>query len=328
MGRICQWLLLAIAVLAAAATPVAAETYYVAPTGTDTNDCLSPLKSCATFQHTVDLCPLGKACAILPAPGRYSQKTNVTYYKLIWIIGPQGQDGSCIDRSAIIIDDRIEGIGPRGAIFAVQDHAIFALSCVTVRSYAQGTVGFFARQFGIGDVNYVDFLDFSDGVGASAAEGGKINLYSPGILGDAAGFAFATGLSQINIGGTLRLADKIKFSAAFLSSSSGSLITMHPDAIVGSSTFLGASYQCSYALIDKNVVLPGGDTPAANNENCTVIGLAPVEARHRPLDQVRREQRRNDRIRDILIGVLAVLTLINVALWWRVRRGRGSSRIP
>lgn len=93
--------------------PAAAEVYYVAPSpsGSDTNDCLGPDTPCATFQHAAEICLRGGYCRIQAAPGVYSQKTNIVYYKVISIIG------NCTDRGAVVVDDQINGVGETGPIF-------------------------------------------------------------------------------------------------------------------------------------------------------------------------------------------------------------------
>ena len=263
----------------------AARTYYVAPppVGNDANDCLTPSKSCATFQRAVDLCPLGSACTIQPAKGTYSQKTDVTYYKLVRIFGPLDKDGNCEDRSAIIVDDRVDGVGQRGSIFFAEDHAILVIQCMTLASYSKGSIGFSTRQFAIGDVNDINFLSFPDGLGVSAAETSKVNIHSPGILGNAGRFISANALSQITVGGTVRLTDGLQFDVAFLSSLFGSLVTVSVDAPIDGGSIKGASYQCNDAIVLKNVVLPGGDAPYIDNEDCVVSG---VGAGHRPLEKL------------------------------------------
>ena len=45
----------------------------------------------------------------------------------------------------------------------------------------------------------------------------------------------------------------------------------------------GASYQCNDAIVLKNVVLPGGDAPYIDNEDCVVSG---VGAGHRRLEKL------------------------------------------
>ena len=253
----------------------AAQTYYVAPapSGSDANDCLGPSTSCATFQRAVDLCPIG--CGIVLAPGVYSQKTNVAHFKLISISGPQDENGNCIDRNAVIVDDRVNGVAD--SIFWVQDHATLTISCMTLAAYKDGSSGFSARQFAIGDVNYVDFKQFRGSQAVAANETSKINIYSPGIYGDASRFAGAADLSQVYIGGTITVGDGLTFEVAFLSAFSNSIVLFHPSKMVGGETMSGASYECNDAIIKTNVTLPGGDVPYVGTENCTfnAIHLSP-----------------------------------------------------
>ena len=246
---------------------VSAETYFAAPgpNGSDANDCLSPSQPCATFRHAVDLCP--RSCAILAAPGVYSQKTNVYYYKTI-SIGPLNQGGTCTDRSAIAVDDRIDGVGQAYPIFFVQDHAILIISCMTVTSYAKGWVGFASRQFAIGDVVDVDFGQFRGGHGVVANETSKVNIARPGIYGDASGFAAAGDLSQVVIGDSISVGRGLTFEVAFLRAVSHSVATVYASKIVGGEALSGASYQCKDSIITANVTLPGGDVPYAGTENC------------------------------------------------------------
>ena len=266
-----------IALLVLSSGAAAAETYYVAPapSGSDANDCLSPSKACATFQRAVNLCPLGGWCNILPAPGVYSQKTRVYYYKALAIFGRLDEKGNCVDRGAVVVDDRINGVGQADAIFWVQDHAILTISCMTLAAYAKGSTGFAARQFAIGDVDYVDFGQFPSGTGVAANETSKISIYSPGVYGDAVRFAVASDLSQITIGGTIRIGGGLTFDVAFLSAISNSIVSFNASTIVGGEGMSGASYQCVDAIITKNVTLPGGDLSYVGNENCKVFGLAP-----------------------------------------------------
>lgn len=321
--------LLSLVVLLLSTATAAAEIYHVAPApgGSDANDCLSPSTQCATFQRAVDLCPSATHCTIQTAPGVYSQKTNVVWYKAISITGPRAGDATCADRSAVVVDDRIDGVGQAGAIFMGQDHAILTISCMTLAAHANGSVGFAARQFVVGDVNDVDFRRFPAGLGIAAEETSKINVVSPGIHGDASRFVSAGGLSQVTISGAIRIGDGLTFEVAFLSALSNSIVSVYPSTIVGGTgTMFGASYQCKDAIIQKNVTLPGGDVPYVGNDNCKVFGLAPDKViRDGKLDPIyselkaiqtelgvfrnaRREQRRKDRVRDGIVAVLAVLS--------------------
>ena len=145
---------------------------------------------CTTFQRPVDLCPIGQYCTILAAPGVYSQRTNVFYYKVISIFGPLNNKGECADNRTVVVDDH--RIAKPGAIFFAQDHSILTISCMSLTAYSEGSLGFGARQFSIGDVNDVRFGTFVAGFGVSANETSKINVHNPEIGGGASRFASAT----------------------------------------------------------------------------------------------------------------------------------------
>jgi hypothetical protein len=224
----------------------------------------------------VDLCPVGAFCIIVPAPGTYSQKTNVYYAKVIYISGMGWHERKvCPDRSTVVVDDRVNGVGQAGAIFFVQDHAILTIHCMTLAAYANGSVGFASRQFAIGDVNDVDFGQFRGSVGVSASETSKVNILSPGIDGDASRFAAAGDLSQVRIGGTIRVSNGLTFEVAFLSAVSNSIVLFYPSNVVGGEAMSGASYQCNDATIKTNVSLPGNDVPYVGTENCAFNAIHP-----------------------------------------------------
>jgi len=309
----------------------AAQTYFVSPgpSGSDANDCLSPSKPCATFQRGVDLCPRGGICGIVAAPGIYSQKTNVFYHKTILIDGPLDQDGNCIDRSAVVVDDRIDGVG-QGSIFWVQDHATLAIQCITLAAYTNGSAGFASRQFAIGDVADVDFRQFRGGLGVNATETSKVNIFSPGIYGDAARFAAASELSQITIGGTVTVGRGLSFEVAFLTALSNSVVIVSPSKVIGGEAMSGASYQCSNAIIRANVTLPGGDVPFAGTENCffnaTYINPE-MKAIRTEIDTNLKPEIKAiyELLRNTIIAVLAVLTvaaMLSAFYVWNQRRRR------
>jgi hypothetical protein len=179
---------------------------------------------------------------IVAAPGIYSQKTNVVYYKTILISGPWDQNGDCIDRSAVVVDDRIDGAG-QTAIFWAQDHATLRIYCITLAAYTNGSIGFAFRQFAIGDVNDVDFKNFRGGLGVNAAETSKVAILNAGIYGDASQFVKASDLSQITIVGTLTVGRELRFDA-FLTALSNSVVLVCPSKLIGGETMSGASYQC------------------------------------------------------------------------------------
>jgi hypothetical protein len=172
----------------------------------------------------------------------------------------------------VVVDDH--GIAKPGAIFFAQDHSILTISCMSLTASGEGSIGFAARQFSIGDVNDVRFGTFVAGSGVSATETSKINVHNPEIGGGASRFASATDLSQLSIGGTIALADNLTFEVAFVSSVYYSVISVYPLAITGGKALLGASYQCVDSIINRNTSLPGGDVPYSGNADCKVSGLA------------------------------------------------------
>jgi hypothetical protein len=267
--------LLPLALLYSANQAAAAYTYYVAPApiGNDKNNCSTPSRACTTFQRAVDLCPFGQHCNISAAPGVYSQRTNVFYYKVISIWGPLNNKGECANNRTVVVDDRI-GTAKPGTIFFAQDHSILTIACMTLKAYAEGSLGFGARQFSIGDLNDISFGTFVAGSGLSATETSKINVYNPEIGGSASRFAAATDLSQVSIGGTIALADDLTFDVAFVSSIYNSVVSVYPLAITGGKALSGASYHCVDSIVKRNTSLPGGDIPYAANADCKVSGLA------------------------------------------------------
>jgi hypothetical protein len=338
VARMSSLLLTALsAILFLSTVTAAAQTYYVAPSpsGSDANDCSSPSTPCATFQRAVNLCPPGSHCSIVPAPGVYSQKTNVIFYKTI-SISPE----NCTDRSAVVVDDRINGVGQAGSIFQVQDHATLTIQCMTLEAHANGSVGIASRQFSIGDVNYVDFGQFQGGLGVMADETSKINLYSAGIYGDASRFVWAADLSEITISGTIGVGDGLTFEVAFLSAFSNSIVSVRPSKIMGGEATSGASYQCNDAIITTNVTLPGGDVPHVGNGNCTfnAIRLNPeIKAMRSDIDEKLSPQIKAMRsdideklgpeiklLRNFIVAVLTLLTIITVLsafyVWQQHRR--------
>jgi len=180
-----------------------------------------------------------------------------------------------------------------------------------------GSVGFASRQFAIGDVNDVDFGQFRGGLGVSANETSKINIYSPGIYGDASRFAAAGDLSQVHIGGTIRVGNGLTFEVAFLSAVSNSIVLFYPSNMVGGEAMSGASYQCNDATIKTSVTLPGGDVPYVGTENCTfnTIQLSPeIKAIRSDIDEKLSPEIKAlyKLLRNFIFAVLAVVTVAAV----------------
>src|SRR5262249_46103077 len=273
----------AIFILSAWGWDAVAETFFVAPHGNDANDCSSPAKACASFQRGVDLCPVAHYCSIIAGAGIYTQSTDVQHFKLVVILGPMDERGACTDRGAVKV---VEGQVGHHPIFFVQDHSTLGINCMRLEAREPGHCAFMSRQFAIGDVADVDFGAFTSGCGVAASETSKINISNPGISGDASGFAFASDLSQVTIGGLVKMADGLKFDRAFVSSVTGSIVSFYPSGIQGGAHFSGASYQCSNATINKTVVLPGGDVSYLGTDDCTITVKNSL---HSKLDAIRSE---------------------------------------
>src|ERR1700733_3452302 len=123
-------LLIVLLMAALPATSSRAEKYIVAPNGSDTNSCVD--LPCATFQHAIDLCPVGKLCYIDVQPGTYSQTANVLYSKVVTIQGPNDEKGKCGDRRSVIINGRAPG-----DLFSIQDHAVLLIVCMTLTAQVE-----------------------------------------------------------------------------------------------------------------------------------------------------------------------------------------------
>jgi len=248
----------------------ARQTYYVAPHGKDRNRCTSLSSPCATVQRAVDLCGDRQYCGIVVAPGVYSQRTNVIYYKVISITGPMNADGHCTDPNAVRFDNNYID-GPRNSpIFFAQDHSILTLECLTLKAEGPGSIGLMARQFAIADANDIQFF----GSGLAAVETSKINVSSPTINSGGSRFATAADLSQVTIGGKVIIRPQVTYEVAFVSSLFGSVVSVLPTSIDGGDAIGGYAYQCSSSILKRTVVLPGDDKPYPGNENCKVYGLS------------------------------------------------------
>ena len=240
-----------------------------APQGSDSNNCRSEHVPCATFQWALGLCPVAQHCVIYLGAGLYSQHLDVVHFAHVSIVGNR-QDGVCADRHAVTIDDT--SLDGNNALFTVEDHATLTLSCMTLAAH-RGNSGFHARQFAIGDLVDIEFASFPGRSAVSASETSKINVANPSIAGNANRFAYAMDLSQIDIGGVVKIADGLRFDVALIASINNSVVAFRPESMEGGAGFSGASYQCTAASIEKTVVLPGGDRPYNPEDGCTINGV-------------------------------------------------------
>lgn len=230
--------------------------YSVSLLGTDNPVCSDEVP-CATIQHVVDnICP--QVCTINLADGTYNQRTSVIYYKLVSI------SGNCGNPFAVTVTDA----GVPGAIFAVQDHAILTIQCMTLSSNTSGSVGFLARQFSIGDVNYVNFVQFPGGNGVAVNETSQVNVFSPGFYG-AANLGMSAGdLSTLKVGGSVTV-NGPNFGTAFIGSFFGSRIKFYA-AVAGFTP--SYSYICSDATVENSATIPGALGAYPGNSGCKTYG--------------------------------------------------------
>ena len=240
------------------------QAYYIATTGSDLNDC-SLAAPCATMQHVYSVCPNGGVCSLTLAPGTYSQRLDATYYKVFEINGQMGADGSCADRAAVEIDDRVDGVPTAGALFSGQDHVILTVQCVTVRAYATGSIGFASRQFAILDINYVAFLDLPGGFGISVDEMSRANTVSPHINGSASRWAVAGDGSTLTVGGNLVYSSGT-MEVAIIGALYGAIVNFYPSSVRGKPA--GYAYQCVDATLRNATAIPGRMGAYPGTDNC------------------------------------------------------------
>lgn len=208
--------------------------FYVATTGSDSNDGLSPATAFLTLQHAADMAPNADATSVAIADGTYGS-VNVQYYKVVSFIG------NPTDASRVVIGGTTSVTG--------QDQAIVTISNLTL---AASSVGVYTRQFAIADANNIRY----DGmvIGASASEGSKINVSGATLLGSIV-YPFSAGYgSSLFLSGLIAIPAPITVSA-FAYAAFHSLLN------AGGATFTGASNVTGPAYInDSSVIMrpPGG----------------------------------------------------------------------
>lgn len=226
-----------------------AQQYNIAPppTGSDSNNCVSA--PCATVQKAVEMCPMGGYCVISVAAGTYSQQVVALYYKVINIFGPLNSSGQCINRSSVTFSD---GFGS-GTIFSFQDHVILTVSCMTVTASNNGSIGFSARQFAIGDINDVSFGNFPNSYAIVANETSKVNVMNPTTNGTSSRWAAVADNSTLTVGGVFTYAGG-SYGVAMVSVLFGGILNFNISSTSG--TYSGYAYQCVDAIIKGASAIP------------------------------------------------------------------------
>src|SRR5262249_48370958 len=153
--------------------------------------------------------------------------------------------------------------------------------------------------------------------GVSANETSKINIYSPGIYGDASRFAAAGDLSQVHIGGAVRGGNGLTFEVAFFFAVSHFIVLFFPSKLVGGVEQSGAAYQFNDATNKKNVTLPGCGVPYLGTENRTVNTIQPspeIKTIRSDIDEKLKPEIKAlyKLLRNFIFAVLAVVTVAAV----------------
>jgi hypothetical protein len=86
----------------------------------------------------------------------------------------------------------------------------------------------------------------------------------------------------VTVGGLVKIAADLKFEVAFLSSVANSVVSFYSSGMEGGARFSGASYQCQDAVLQKNVVLPGGEII-----RCDACGHPPASVQRRHVSRMR-----------------------------------------
>jgi len=189
--------------LAANAPPIF---LWVAPTGNDTNSCLSAAAPCGTIQGAIDKVPYGTRGIVNLLPGHYPGGVNIVGYlhNFIGIYGPYDSNVQCVDPAQVVID------APGAVAFWIQDHASTQFGCLSISA---ASVGFSGRQFSI--IDFSDIVFGQVGVSISATDRTMASC-TGGVWVTGSGFYFATAYrSDLNIGCNIKIAAGVTFVAFF-----------------------------------------------------------------------------------------------------------------
>jgi hypothetical protein len=226
-----------------------AQHWYVAPAGSDANDCRTASAPCQTVQGAVAKTPLGVHTLHL-ADGVYEGTAiDAVYYRVLTI------RGNCADRGAVVLTRDTSG-----AIVSVQDGAIVTIRCLTLKSTTPNVSGIVGRQFAVADYRDVRFP--VTGFLAAANEMSKANCVGTvEIHSGGAVYASAGGLSTISIGCPHYIAPGVSF-IAFVTAGWKSLV------MAQGATFEGNITGQKYILQDSTLVQPRGGLPGTIDGAC------------------------------------------------------------
>ena len=240
-----------------------ASSFYVAMSGDDGNDCLSKNAPCLTIQGAVAKIPIATAGYIEVAPGSYNEAVDVFHYRIVNI------RGDCADPSNVIIQPKGNG----GTAFWAQDHAIFFISCLTIRSSHTGNIGIAARQFGIVDFQYVHFGALAGGIHISVTDLSVASCIGPYFIDDSANVhAAVSALSRLTLNCPIHITTPVTFTV-FAESVSRSFLNAGGAAIAGAGAG-SVTTGIQWIAQDATITLPAGglpgNAPGQTYDNATV----------------------------------------------------------
>ena len=158
--------------------------FYVAPGGSDTNDCLSPSSPCASPQAACSKAMnewdfAGYDPFVRLSPGVYNGGCNIAGQPVgahtINIVGAQSDDQSCTLDQAGLVTVFPGATQEGGGIFVFQDLAAGVLRCMTLEG--PGSIGVQVRQTPVSDIAFVKFGgDQALETAVTAGQNGGVNL--------------------------------------------------------------------------------------------------------------------------------------------------------
>jgi hypothetical protein len=233
-------------------------TYYVNPSGDDSNDCLSVLRPCRTIQAAVDRVPLASTADIVLSSGFHYidgspnyPAVNVVYWRGISI------HGDCQSPDATTVRINAPGI----AAITAQDYAILIVTCLTLSSSAAGNTAIVCRQIAICDYGKIHFGALQDGQHVSIADRSSASCVDQIWIDDSAAVHAGAGNgSLLHLDCPIALTAPLSF-IAFIQTTWHAMITISGAQITGPGAGAATSgIQCTIqngTIIAGNVTLPG-----------------------------------------------------------------------
>ena len=244
-------------------TPLIAQQYYVGPSGSDTNDCLTYATACKTPQHIVSIMPTGVGPVDLNLlDGNYTFNVDLPHYRYLRIVG------NCSVQSNVQITVPAGTVG-----FFVEDHATLHTRCLRVQTNGNGSTAFGGRQYAIIDFDLIEFGYFPLGTYFSLNETSRANCVGTNWLVSTSGGAGAQNFSQTRDHSTITMSCALIASqpTSFQNASNGIATPFHHGTkwSIGDysgftyyGTITGQKYFLQNSEIDGASLLPGSGTTA------------------------------------------------------------------